>query len=270
MIMVSRGLRWGVLVVAMGSVSCASYFTRKECEKTNWYQHGFKVAMEGQRVDADNFVKECTRVNAEINHGDLDTGFKAGMAKYCEPETVFQSGKSGKPLSADMCDDHRLPKLKLRHAEGIKIFCQPHNAHRFGASGGKYENVCPEAMEEAFLVEYRKGRKIYLNHMIEEKEKEMREIDRKIANLENKRKEKNRDLLILPAGRVLEREKKYDPKSRSVREEVKVKEDEETRHRRSLIEDEINQLSYDIRNAERDREGIRVEIRKLREEAIAL
>lgn len=76
---------------------CTTYFTRKECERTNWFQHGYDVAMKGKRLDADEHVKTCQSVEAKMSWGDLDTGFKAGMAKYCTEDNVFAVGKSGKP-----------------------------------------------------------------------------------------------------------------------------------------------------------------------------
>ena len=64
-----------LIVLCLGSVSCASYFTKRDCNKTNWFAHGQKVALRGQRVDADDYVKQCERVEANINYADMDLGF---------------------------------------------------------------------------------------------------------------------------------------------------------------------------------------------------
>ena len=92
------------VVIVLSTAGCASYFKRKECEKTNWFEHGQKVAMSGKRMDADPFVKECRKVEAEFSFTDLDNGFKSGMAKYCTGDNVFLVGKAGKPFSYEMCD----------------------------------------------------------------------------------------------------------------------------------------------------------------------
>ena len=81
--------------------SCSSYMIRKECEKLNWYQVGFDAAMRGDRISNDDSVSRCRKADAEMSESQLDVGFKAGMSKYCQPDTVFQTGKNGDLFNTD-------------------------------------------------------------------------------------------------------------------------------------------------------------------------
>lgn len=268
--MFRRGIFFSLsLILCLGS-GCASYFKRKECEKTNWYQHGFNVAMKGKRIDSDSFVKECTKVEAEVNFADLDTGFKAGMAKYCEPQTVFQVGKNGEPFSTEMCDGSDLRLLKAKHLEGVKVFCEPENGEAFGKTGKVYQDVCPKEMEKAFLVEYRKGRKIFLNHLVDEKERKIDDIELSISDYQRERNLKVVQLAAMPSGKVYQRKKTYNPVTRSYSEEVAVKDDEDVKRRRQDIESDINSIDYKIGNLEDERSRLKEEIRQLRQEIISL
>src|SRR5258708_940773 len=115
---------------------CTSYFVRKDCEKTNWYQHGYDVAMSGRRLDADDFTKQCQKVEAKLSYTDIDTGFKAGMSKYCTGDNVFAVGKAGKKFSYDMCDGESERRMRAKYLEGIHLFCVAPNGFQFGSSGG--------------------------------------------------------------------------------------------------------------------------------------
>ena len=63
---------------------CSNYFVRKGCEKVNWFQHAYNVAMTGVRLDQDSRLKQCEKAETEINSAELDRGFKTGMQNYCK------------------------------------------------------------------------------------------------------------------------------------------------------------------------------------------
>ncbi len=171
------------LILLVGSLtSCASYFKRKECEKTNWHDHGYRVAMSGKRLDADDFIKECQKVEAQFSFQEADLGFKEGMSKYCSLDGVFESGRAGKPFNFQMCDGLPMKAMKSRFLEGTRIYCRVENGYPVGAMGATYENVCPKDMESDFLKEYRRGRKTYLTTVIAEKEKELTYLERDIGS----------------------------------------------------------------------------------------
>ena len=95
-------------------LGCTSYFVRKECEKMNWYQTGFDIALRGDRISNDDKVSQCRKVEAEISESQLDTGFKAGMNRYCMPDTVYQTGKSGELFNTEFCDTSNISLLHGR------------------------------------------------------------------------------------------------------------------------------------------------------------
>lgn len=197
-------IRFIALVAFAFSVSsCANYFIRKNCESLNWYQVGQDIAMRGERVSGDEQVSQCRKVEAEMSESDLDRGFKAGMSKYCQPETVFQTGKSGELFNPDLCDTSNMGLLQKRHSDGLKAYCTDGNTA--GLSGKKYKNVCPADLEKNFLPPYRAGRKKFLEGKIqvaETKKKELAvEIDR--LSYEKRLLDSRRSILpIVPTGQT--------------------------------------------------------------------
>lgn len=162
---------------------CASYFKRKECEKVNWFEHGQRVAMKGQRLNADPLLNECRKVEAKISESQVDLGFKSGMQKYCEPNYAYKVGRDGDLFSRDLCDGPQIRSLLSHHQRGITDYCQKENGFQAGASGKRYQNVCTPEQEKTFLPQYRKGRKKYVDAVITDKEALIREKETRIGSL---------------------------------------------------------------------------------------
>lgn len=175
-------------VFVLSNLGCASYFLRKQCEDTNWFQHGHKVAMSGKRLDADDFIRQCQKAEAKMSFSEADAGFKAGMGKYCTADNIFAVGKSGKRFSFELCDGQSKSKMRGKYDEGLRAFCTPESGYRYGASGEAYEEVCPPNLESAFLPEYRKGRKTYLTAAAQEKERELQRLSDDLQSLESRRR----------------------------------------------------------------------------------
>src|SRR5690606_32021767 len=97
-----------LLALCFIQLGCSSYFTRKGCEKVNWFQHAYNVAMDGKRLQEDGRLRECDKAETEINSAELDRGFKAGMEKYCKPETALAKGASGDSFNYDFCDGSQM------------------------------------------------------------------------------------------------------------------------------------------------------------------
>ncbi len=260
----SGGL-WLLLLLSLIVINtgCASYFTRKTCESTNWFQYGEKVAGEGRRLSGDGFINECRKVEANINEAQLDQGFKHGMANYCKVESVYDLGKRGEFFSQDMCDGENLRKLLERHKAGVNDYCQKSNGFTAGSTGKTYNRICPKELETAFLPEFNRGRKRYLGTLANENEKRIIEIDREIIGLERDRNMKQLEMqrLSMPTGLAVER--KYDPVSGSYREQVinQISEDQ-----KRAIEDmrwKIQSLDSQISQKRTEQSNLREEIRKI-------
>jgi hypothetical protein len=125
-------------------------------------------------------VGECRKVEAEMSESQLDQGFKNGMQRYCTADNSYQTGKKGDVFSRDLCEGPEINMLLGQHRKGINDYCAKANGQNAGASGKKYLNVCPKELEPAFLVEYRKGRKRYVQSMIDTRQEDVRSLETKI------------------------------------------------------------------------------------------
>lgn len=172
-------------IVALNLAACASYLKRKECESVNWFEHGKSVALRGEWLNSDKLVGECRKVEAEIQESQLDLGFKNGMQRYCTADNSYQTGKKGDLFSRDLCEGPEINMLLGQYKKGINDYCAKANGQTAGASGKKYQNVCPKELEPAFLVEYRKGRKKYVQAMIETRQGDIRDVDSKLMTKRN-------------------------------------------------------------------------------------
>lgn len=260
-----------VMCLGFFMTSCASYFKRKECEKTNWFQHGQDVAMQGKNLENDNFLRECRKVEAEISEAALDQGFKKGRANYCEPETVFLTGKKGEVFQPDMCDGSNLRLLKQKHAAGVKEYCQPDNGENAGATGKPYLNVCPKELEAKFLTEFKKGRKKYLQAEIITREQKISDMDQEIADINEQKMRKMYELSLVGGGgqKKTIRRSNNSAYGSSV-EEITTDEDPALKTRRESIKSDIDHLEYQTRTKRQEQTTVREEIRKLRAEMLTL
>src|SRR5690606_32054551 len=103
-----------------------------------------------------------------------------GMANYCRPEVVYATGKKGEFFNPELCGGSNLSLLGQKHREGVNVFCQQDNGYSFGASGKKYNQICPKELESAFLTEYRRGRKVYLDELILQKQQQLNQKEREL------------------------------------------------------------------------------------------
>lgn len=258
------------LVTVLLLSSCASYFLRKDCEKENWFQYGQNVAMQGRRLSGDDRVKKCEAAGADVNGAELSRGFKAGMANYCMPETVFQTGKKGEFFNVEMCDGEQPRFLQKRHAEGVKEFCAKTNGYAAGSSGKKYNNICPKELEMTFIPEFNRGRKAYLKATIDNNENRIIEIDGNVRSIDSERMMLMTQMSAMGDGKIITRELKFDPITRATREEVKVVEDPETIRRRDNLRYDLDRKQREIESKRAEQEQLRKVNRELKTELATL
>lgn len=253
-------------VAAVNLMGCSSYFKRKECEAKNWYQYGFDLAMKGQRINNDDFVMECRKAEAEIQESQLDTGFKAGMSNYCKSEVVFQTGRSGEFLNLDLCDPGQSRSLRARHAEGVKGFCDARNAYQVGASGKVYNKICPPELEKAFVPEYQRGRKRYLQAMISETQGKTNDLERRTRESERETRNLQMQLaMIPPPQQVINRtvtpqgltettstNDPYQDKRRRITDNIRLSENQsrELQTQRTSLQDELYEYQRELQTLE--------------------
>jgi len=168
--------------------SCSSALKRS-CEATNWFEYGELVAKRGQRTSTDSFVSQCEKEEVQIDHSALSQGFQKGLSEYCTPEFAYQLGRRGDPLSQDMCSGGQERLMKPKHAEGIVEYCQPSNGSAAGATGKKYNQICPKTLEAAFIPEFNKGRKKFLAGVMIQRQGEADDLEREINDLERRQQQ---------------------------------------------------------------------------------
>ncbi len=156
--------------------------------------------MRGDRVSNDDMVNKCRKAEAEMSESKLDQGFKAGMSRYCQPDTAFQTGKSGELLNMDLCDPGQLGTLRKRHGEGLNAYCR--DGLGAGLSGKKYKNVCSADLEKAFMPSYRQGRKKYLSALVQNNESKLRELNVDIDRLSYEKRISDGRASVLPYVKV--------------------------------------------------------------------
>lgn len=265
-----KKLWWGLIALGLFTVSCSSYFTRKSCEKINWFQHAYNVAMNGQRLEEDNRFKECEKAETEINSAEMDRGFKAGMENYCKPETAHAKGADGGSFNYDFCDSNIAPRLRTRFTEGLKAFCTPEAAHTFASKGGVYKNQCPKDMEAAYMVRYRKGRAIYLKNQINNNEAQITSLDGEIREQQSQRGHLSARIAALPRTAIVSNNKTYDPATKSYKQQTAVTEDPAITQQRNNLERDIRAVNDGILEKQRSQRTLREQIHQYRSELESL
>jgi uncharacterized protein (TIGR03067 family) len=258
----AMGRRIGCIGAMLALSSCVSAL-KKQCQETNWFEYGAEVARRGERLDSDTFVKSCEKEEAPIDHGLLDRGFKKGMSDYCVVDYAYLVGKRGDFLNLDLCDDKFHKELRRRHKEGLAEFCKADSGRMFGAAGKIYNGVCPADAELRFMPAYREGRRSYLQLMVSQKERSIRDADRELSDVDRELEGRRFDLLDLNRKASLIPEAGLS--------------DEERQRRQGSIDSEIIDLRSRMRGLEDSRRKIRQtqntlqgEIREAEKEILSL
>jgi len=86
----------------------------------------------------------------------------------------MEDGSQGQPVShigkhRKACADYKIkPDLaayEAGHVAGMGQFCTESNGFRLGKKGGFYSGVCPQELEEAFLIGYDAGKQVHVAAM---------------------------------------------------------------------------------------------------------
>jgi hypothetical protein len=254
---------WMALFILVG---CSSYFTRKGCEKVNWFQHAHDVAMDGKRLEEDSRIRECEKAETEINSAELDRGFKSGMENYCKLETAYSKGAGGDGFNFEFCDYNMMTKLKNRYGDGIKKFCTPENGYLIGTQGLLYKNQCSKETEPAFMAKYKKGRQIYLKNKMASNTSQVQALDTEIREQQSLRQNALTRQALLPRTQVVTKNKQFDPATNSYKEQTVVTEDPNIQRQRQDLEWELRSINQRIQEKINQQTQLRAESDKLRNE----
>lgn len=258
------------LLFASFLTSCASYFLKKDCEKTNWFEYGQNLAIKGQFIEQDSFIKECKKIDAQISHSQLDIGYKKGREKYCSPEQIFLFGKTGEPIDYNFCDG--IPKYTIdqKYQAGLKEFCTPTTGFEYGASGKIYKNVCKDKAEAAFLPDYKKGRAKYLKSQISENVKVISDNESEVQKLNNDKNFEYRKMAFLPNSKVWVQKQQINPSTGKI-EMMNVQEDDQNVvSERDRINSSINDIDSKIKSLTNQNSNLKSKNSSMRQELVTL
>lgn len=261
-------LRVFILLLAIPIVSCTSYFKKKSCEEINWFEHGQKVALRGQWLNADATLNECRKVEADVQESQLDRGFKSGVQKYCTNTNAYVVGKSGDLFARDLCEGPTINVLLQEHKQGLEDYCDKSNGYAAGSSGKKYQNVCPRELEQDFLPHYRKGRKKYVQSLIDSKSDDLARIEKDLGHKRRQLSWSQNDLRNLEFQRSHLEAKKATALSMQNSGMVSIHESEINSMESSISRkrSEISSTESDLRSLESRKAALMQEISTFKEE----
>jgi len=108
----------------------------------------------------------------------------------------YEDGVAGR--SGEQIGEHRracaaygvtpdLEAYRAGRAEGLREYCQPHNAYRAGTSGAVYYDGCPADLAPAFVKAYDAGHELYVRERrVSDTDEEIAHKRRQIAYLEDR------------------------------------------------------------------------------------
>ncbi|NQZ00726.1 MAG: hypothetical protein HRT45_08665 [Bdellovibrionales bacterium] len=152
----------------------------------------------------------------------------------------------------------------------MRELCQAKNGKKKGATGWKYNNICPPELEEGFLSTYNVGRKIYLEGLVKQKREEIRSLDGQVRQWNVEKAATTARLMTMRRGKEVKTVRRYDAKNKRYVTKKTSKEDDETRRRRENLQSQISGYDSKIRSARTKQEQLRGEITTLETEARSL
>lgn len=248
----------GALFVSLLS-GCAA-LTRNQCEKVNWFERGEVLALDGKYPSSDSQLKECRKVEAKIEEGDLDSGWKRGRELYCQPERAFSTGKNGKLFAPDICEQGIVKTLLKKHAEGVRAYCVPDTGRQLGAAGSAYNSICPGDLETPFKAAYQKARRGYLEGLvpglqneIQQKQMQISQKRTELSYLEGQRSALNNQLAYSRGANAASAQTmQLGSQVDDLDQKIRVKQNEVYR-----IEKQIRDITTRIANIQAEASGLR-------------
>ena len=117
-----KGICRTLLCLALAGLGGCASMSAEECAMSDWHSVGFEDGSLGYTADR---LGDHRRACAE--HG------------YAPDFAAYQSGRE----------------------EGLELYCQASRGFSVGSGGGRYQGVCPAALEPAFLDGYHAGVELY-------------------------------------------------------------------------------------------------------------
>lgn len=171
-----------LLTGLVGLQGCAS-LSRQECERGDWAALGYQDGMRGYRESRlEDHVRACSEYRIAPDVSDYRRGRQRGLQQ---------------------------------------VYCLPGSGYQQGLDGSRYRDVCPDGMAAGFLAAFRYGSEIHRlqaqaselgteiserDERIEQLDKDIRKIRRKLRLLEDADRETSRQLKHALRGASRERD----------------------------------------------------------------
>lgn len=110
-----------ISVCALLASGCSQPLTKEECATNSLYQMGLADGNAGK--DPNRFAsyqKQCSKFNIELDQKSYNKGWTTGNQSYCQPNTAFALGKTGKPYPM-ICTDYDIAELRAEYNRGFQI-----------------------------------------------------------------------------------------------------------------------------------------------------
>jgi len=142
--------RTGWMIAVVSVAAGCAGMDRKECQLADWRAVGYEDGSRGMASSRfGEYRRECSDHGVAPDFTAYQDGRNAGLAEYCQPSRGFQEG----------------------------------------ARGATYAGVCPPELEDAFVINYDRGRTLHLLeselnsvvHGIDRRRARMNTIERELA-----------------------------------------------------------------------------------------
>jgi hypothetical protein len=112
------------LVFACLLLSSCFSMSKEECDKSNWYNHGYNDGSIAKPYNENGWLpaetKACSAYGGiEQKKADYARGLELGRKEYCAPENAYSRGKTGRNFNAEFCPDEIRAQSAKRYAEGV-------------------------------------------------------------------------------------------------------------------------------------------------------
>lgn len=99
------------LIAAAFSLSACHSISEESCVGGDWESIGFKDGSKGKKITkADKYNKRCAKFDAVVDLDSYQTGYEAGLPRYCTFENGYERGIDGssynKVCAGDLAQDY--------------------------------------------------------------------------------------------------------------------------------------------------------------------
>jgi hypothetical protein len=148
-----------LLVLALFLAGCSS-MSKKECVNADWYSIGLQDGRGGSSSSkVSGYAQTCGKHDISISQSDYLAGHSEGIRYFCQPDTGYSIGLSGRSLP-QVCPSDLKSAFSNAHAKGFaefKIKRDIKSAESKFSSAVKTQNSIESKLVDAVAVLYSKG-----------------------------------------------------------------------------------------------------------------